>query len=57
MSNFEATVHSLRGPDRLFSLNAPIYVSRAPGRLDVMGGNVDYTGRLHSCGLIESLCL
>ena len=46
MSTFEATVQNLRGPDRLFSLKAPIYVSRAPGRLDVMGGNVDYTGGL-----------
>src|SRR5436853_1963851 len=25
---------------------SPIYVSRAPGRLDLMGGNVDYTGGL-----------
>ena len=46
MSDFESTVRSLRGPERLFSNTVPIYISRAPGRLDVMGGNVDYTGGL-----------
>ncbi|MBT9330605.1 galactokinase [Paracidobacterium acidisoli] len=29
-----------------FAPAKPIYVARAPGRLDVMGGNVDYTGGL-----------
>jgi galactokinase len=27
-----------------FAAEKPIWVARAPGRLDVMGGNVDYTG-------------
>jgi galactokinase len=53
MINFEGTVESLRGSDRLFSLKAPIYISRAPGRLDVMGGNVDYTGGLVFEGTIR----
>lgn len=29
-----------------FSPDAPVQISRAPGRLDLMGGNVDYTGGL-----------
>ena len=46
MSVFESTVRNLRGSDRLFKSECPIYICRAPGRLDVMGGNVDYTGGL-----------
>ena len=30
----------------LLIVDPPIYVGRAPGRLDLMGGNVDYTGGL-----------
>src|SRR5512141_7985 len=29
-----------------FAFDAPIYVARAPGRLDVMGGIADYSGAL-----------
>jgi len=32
--------------DSLFDRNAPIYINRTPGRLDLMGGNDDYTGGL-----------
>src|ERR1700682_6050804 len=46
MTEFEAKVSSLRGPGKYFSADLPVYISRAPGRLDVMGGNVDYTGGL-----------
>ena len=46
MSAFESKVQSLIGPGHLFNRSAPVYISRAPGRLDVMGGNVDYTGGL-----------
>ena len=46
MSDFIANVQALRGSGLVFAGAAPIYVSRAPGRLDVMGGNVDYTGGL-----------
>ena len=46
MNSFEFTVQSLISPDLLFKDSEPIYIIRAPGRLDVMGGNVDYTGGL-----------
>jgi galactokinase len=46
MTDFEAKVASQRGAGKYFSLELPVYVSRAPGRLDLMGGNVDYTGGL-----------
>jgi galactokinase len=46
MTPFEKTVASLRDADIFFSRDEPLYVSRAPGRLDLMGGNVDYTGGL-----------
>ena len=32
------------GATSLFVSGLPVYVSRAPGRLDLMGGNDDYTG-------------
>jgi L-arabinokinase len=43
---FISSVSAIRGHDQFFSLRRPIYISRAPGRLDLMGGNVDYTGGL-----------
>jgi galactokinase len=43
---FVSTVSAIRGQDQFFSLRRPVYISRAPGRLDLMGGNVDYTGGL-----------
>jgi L-arabinokinase len=46
MIEFASEVRALRGPGKLFANTLPIYISRAPGRLDVMGGNVDYTGGL-----------
>lgn len=46
MRGFESTVRSLRGAEHLFKTSVPIFISRAPGRLDLMGGNVDYTGGL-----------
>lgn len=42
MSSFEERVRRLP----LFARDAAIVVARAPGRMDVMGGNVDYTGGL-----------
>jgi L-arabinokinase len=44
MSNFVETVRELRGPEQFFARERAVYISRAPGRLDLMGGNVDYTG-------------
>lgn len=46
MMDFEARVSGLRDPGGYFSAELPVYISRAPGRLDLMGGNVDYTGGL-----------
>src|ERR1700728_3539865 len=31
-------------PHDFFEEEKPVWIARAPGRLDVMGGNVDYTG-------------
>jgi L-arabinokinase len=46
VSAFEQTVADLRRSRRFFSPTDAVYISRAPGRLDLMGGNVDYTGGL-----------
>jgi len=46
MTGFEQTASELRRSGKFFSTARPVYVSRAPGRLDLMGGNVDYTGGL-----------
>jgi len=46
MHAFKDTVQTLRGKREFFSPNGPISIGRAPGRLDLMGGNVDYTGGL-----------
>lgn len=46
MNSFIEKVVEVRGADRFFSPALPVYISRAPGRLDLMGGNVDYTGGL-----------
>lgn len=46
MTPFEKTAASLRGVGNFFSTDDAVYVTRAPGRLDLMGGNVDYTGGL-----------
>lgn len=46
MSAFESSVSRIRGENQFFSAAPQVYISRAPGRLDLMGGNVDYTGGL-----------
>lgn len=46
MSAFEQKVAQLQQSGTFFSQSKPVYVCRAPGRLDLMGGNVDYTGGL-----------
>lgn len=46
MRAFEQRVSELRKPEAFFAAPAPVYISRAPGRLDLMGGNVNYTGGL-----------
>jgi galactokinase len=46
VKSFEDRVAELWGAGNFFSSARPVYISRAPGRLDLMGGNVDYTGGL-----------
>jgi L-arabinokinase len=46
MTPFEKQVASLRGDGKFFAAGRPIFIGRCPGRLDLMGGNVDYTGGL-----------
>lgn len=38
--------HTLAEVRELFDVNAEIFITRAPGRLDVMGGIADYSGSL-----------
>jgi galactokinase len=42
--NFLEHVAQLRTEGRIFCADRSLFVARAPGRLDLMGGNVDYTG-------------
>jgi len=46
MGNFADTLMHLKTNGRFFAPGRPIHYSRAPGRLDLMGGNDDYTGGL-----------
>ncbi len=46
MTKFEEQVRGVRDAGELFVRGLPISISRAPGRLDLMGGNDDYTGGL-----------
>lgn len=46
MTAFEDEVRHLRDGGQFFSSGLPVYIGRSPGRLDLMGGNVDYTGGL-----------
>ncbi len=44
--NFEEKAKAFKMAGIFFSQTMPVYISRAPGRLDLMGGNDDYTGGL-----------
>jgi galactokinase len=46
MSPFETSIAGMRQSGSFFARDRAIYVGRAPGRLDLMGGNDDYTGGL-----------
>ena len=46
MKSFVDTVASMKQAGGFFASASPVTVARAPGRLDLMGGNVDYTGGL-----------
>lgn len=43
-THFVAQVQGLAG--KLFTAGKPVFINRSPGRLDLMGGNDDYTGGL-----------
>ena len=45
-SPFEDRVAGMLAQHEFFQPQVPVWVARAPGRLDLMGGNVDYTGGL-----------
>jgi L-arabinokinase len=44
MNTFLDDVRAMQRRGDLFAPHAPVFVARAPGRLDLMGGNDDYTG-------------
>ena len=44
MKDFLDNVRALQRDEQLFSLASSVFVARSPGRLDLMGGNDDYTG-------------
>ena len=44
MSAFESAVRAMRDSGELFDRGRAISIARSPGRLDLMGGNDDYTG-------------
>ncbi len=44
--DFVSEIKKLKKNNTFFSPTEPVYISRAPGRLDLMGGNDDYTGGL-----------
>lgn len=45
--DLEQFIEAIRQPEQgVFFDNLPIYINRCPGRLDLMGGNDDYTGGL-----------
>ena len=46
MQSFTDTVEQMWKSGNFFSSADPVYIARAPGRLDLMGGNDDYTGGL-----------
>ena len=44
MTAFESEVRRIRGERCSSAPGCPVFIGRSPGRLDLMGGNVDYTG-------------
>jgi galactokinase len=43
---FENRIRRIRAECNFFAPGSPVFIGRSPGRLDLMGGNVDYTGGL-----------
>jgi galactokinase len=46
MTRFLTQISRIRAEGKFFVPRRPIFIGRSPGRLDLMGGNVDYTGGL-----------
>ena len=46
MTGFRQTVAAMKHSGGFFDPGRPVSIARAPGRIDLMGGNVDYTGGL-----------
>lgn len=46
VNQFIETIRANTGAEKFFQPGKTIFISRAPGRLDLMGGNDDYTGGL-----------
>ena len=46
MIAFEARSAASAAERDFFEAGLPVFIGRSPGRLDLMGGNVDYTGGL-----------
>lgn len=53
MTPFEDQVVATLAAHSFFAPERKIWIARAPGRLDVMGGNVDYTGGMVLQGLLQ----
>jgi galactokinase len=53
LSAFEDQFASTIAAYDFFDEEKPVWIARAPGRLDVMGGNVDYTGGMVLQGLLR----
>ena len=53
MTTFEDQVAATVATYDFFAMEKPVWIARAPGRLDVMGGNVDYTGGMVLQGLLR----
>ncbi len=53
MSAFEDQFSSTIATYGFFEEEKPLWIARAPGRLDVIGGNVDYTGGMVLQGLLR----
>jgi galactokinase len=46
MTRFLTQIGRIRAAGGFFTAGKPVFIGRSPGRLDLMGGNVDYTGGL-----------
>lgn len=53
MISFEDQAAAIVAAHHFFQAEKPIWLARAPGRLDLMGGNVDYTGGMVLQGLLQ----